>query len=209
MDYKNELDQVRALLRVALGNCDVALKQGAINASLLDCVLDGAERAVLRLRTVTEIVRKCPAEPGQKPAAPLIPGFAGILEVNEFGWLHITLNSLLPNCRYKTPLWLQNTLSTLLDDYTGRLPWFQRAILIIEEHCDIESRQVYDQDNKGWKAIPNALKGLVIPDDDQFTLEVALLSKRSDTPCCHIWLLPAEEAGEYFSVRSGDYGYTF
>lgn len=204
MDYKNELDQVRALLRVALGNCDVALKQGAINASLLDCVLDGAERAVLRLRTVTEIVRKRPAESGQKPAAPLIPGFAGTLEVNEFGWLHITLNSLLPNCRYKTPLWLQNTLSTLLDEYAGRLPWFQRAMLIIEEHCDIESRQVYDQDNKGWKAIPNALKGLVIPDDDQFTLEVALLSKRSDTPCCHIWLLPAEDAGEYFTMRFYD-----
>ena len=35
---------------------------------------------------------------------------------------------------------------------------------------------MFDQDNKGWKAIPNALKGLVVEDDDQQSLELALLS---------------------------------
>ena len=52
----------------------------------------------------------------------------------------------------------------------------RKAILIIDEHCDLKNRQVFDQDNKGWKAIPNALKGLVVEDDDQQSLELALLS---------------------------------
>lgn len=197
------------MLRIALGNCDVTLTDFTARKGQIDCVLEQTERAVIRLRTVAETVRPCSAEPGQKPLAPEVPGFAGKIEVTEFGWLHIILNSLLPNCRYKTPLYMQNTLAALLAGYPKSLPKFERAMLIIEEHCDISNRQVYDQDNKGWKAIPNAIKGLVVPDDDQFTLEVALLSRRSDTPCCHIWILPTEDAGEYFSVRSGEYGYHF
>ena len=43
----------------------------------------------------------------------------------------------------------------------------RKAILIIDEHCDLKNHQVFDQDNKGWKAIPNALKGLLVEDDDQ------------------------------------------
>lgn len=47
---------------------------------------------------------------------------------------------------------------------------------MIDEHTSIEGRHIYDQDNKGWKAISNAIKGRLIPDDDQHTLAVALLS---------------------------------
>ena len=83
----------------------------------------------------------------------------------------------------------------------------QKAILIINEHCDLLNRQIYDQDNKGWKAVPNAIKGVLVPDDDQFTLELALLSTLDGTPSCHIYLLPQEEAGEFFALRTGQYGF--
>jgi hypothetical protein len=74
-------------------------------------------------------------------------------------------------------------------------------MLIVDEHCDIKSRTVFDQDNKAWKAIPNALKGRLIPDDDQLTLDVALVSEKCDTPSCHIYLLPREDAGDFFWHR--------
>ena len=212
MDTKFELKQVGSILLNAYSGIELVTKDQKLNHAQLDHLLELTERAVIRLRTLTESIRPRQSESIHKPTAPIVSEVIGNIKVNEFGWLHITLNSLLPNCKYKTPTYLQNTLTMLLTNFQkgGRkLPFFERAMLIIEEHCNIKSRQVFDQDNKGWKVIPNALKGLVIPDDDQFTLEVALLSKQSDSACCHIYLLPAEDAGEYFSVRSGNYGVTF
>jgi hypothetical protein len=141
---------------------------------------------------------------GVKPPPPAL-SITGKASVNEYGWLHITLNTLLPHCRYTTPAYLTDTVTRLLDEYEARgkpLPRFDKATLIIDEHCDISSRAVYDQDNKGWKAIPNALKGRVIPDDDQFTLHVCLTSTRSKATACHIWLLPRRDAGDFFGLKS-------
>jgi hypothetical protein len=141
---------------------------------------------------------------GSKAPLPTL-SITGKASVNEYGWLHITLNTLLPHCRYTTPLYLTDTITRLLDEYEARgkpLPRFDEATLIIDEHCDISSRAVYDQDNKGWKAIPNALKGRVIPDDDQFTLHVCLLSTRNPTLACHIWLIPRRDAGDFFGLKS-------
>jgi hypothetical protein len=132
---------------------------------------------------------------------------SGKASVNEYGWLHIELNTLLPHCRYTAPAYLADTITRLLNEYEthGRpLPRFDSAVLIFDEHCDIESRTVYDQDNKGWKAIPNALKGRLIPDDDQFTLHVCLLSTRSKDVSCHIWLIPQRDAGDFFYLKSED-----
>jgi hypothetical protein len=76
---------------------------------------------------------------------------------------------------------------------------------VIDEHCNVESRTVYDQDNKGWKAIPNALKGRVIKDDDQFTLSVHLTSTYSAETACHIYLLPQSEVGDFFYAKYENY----
>ncbi len=129
---------------------------------------------------------------------------AGSAEVNRYGWLHIELQTLLPHCRFQTPKYLSDTVVQLLDSYEAEghtVPRYEDAILIIDEHCDIFNRHVFDQDNKGWKAIPNALKGRVVRDDDQFTLELALLSTVSDKAACHITVLPKAEAGEFFMLR--------
>lgn len=212
MNLQKELVSVHMLLANTADTCSLMMRQGEVTSRQLDCATEDTERAVIHLRSLAESIRPRSVEAARKPTAPKIPDFAAQLEVSEFGWLHITLNSLLPSCKYKTPAYLQSTLAGLLTGYqrNGRkLPYFEHAMLIIEEHCSIQNRQVYDQDNKGWKAIPNSIKGLIVPDDDQFTLEVALLSKQSEEVCCHIWVLPADEAGEYFSVRSGNFGFTF
>jgi len=103
---------------------------------------------------------------------------AGSVEEFGYGWLHIMLHTLLPHCRYQTPGWLSDTIRRLLDGYEAcgkRLPFYSRALLVIDEHTGIEGRHIFDQDNKGWKAVSNAIKGRLIPDDDQHTLACSLL----------------------------------
>ena len=136
---------------------------------------------------------------GQKPTLPSLD-IAGQVEVNEFGWLHIQLNTLLPHCRFAPPLWLTDTITRLLDQHEGRrgkLPVLDHALLVIEELCDVDSRQVYDEDNKGWKAVSNAIKGRLVVDDDQFSLSVCLLAQRSPEKMCHIYVLPVQDAGDF------------
>lgn len=91
---------------------------------------------------------------GRKPVLPPLE-VAGTISVNEFGWLMLELNTLLPHCRFSTPAWLTDTITRLLDQHErrqGKLPMLDRALLVIEEFCDVDSRNVFDQDNKGWKS---------------------------------------------------------
>jgi hypothetical protein len=172
----------------------------------MEKMLSHMENAVIEMRNTCENDR-----PNEliKLGKPILPdmSIAGRIEVNSYGWLHIELKTLLPHCRFHTPIYLMQTIINLLDDYErsgSSLPRYDNAILIIDEHCNISSRTVYDQDNKGWKAIPNAIKGRIIIDDDQFALEVALLSTVSDIPACHIYILPQTEAGDFFLMRNDD-----
>ena len=145
-----------------------------------------------------------------KPILPAVE-VAGSVEEFGYGWLHIMLHTLLPHCRYQTPSWLSDTIRRLLDGYEAcgkRLPFYSRALLVIDEHTGIEGRHIFDQDNKGWKAVSNAIKGRVIPDDDQYTLSVAMLSTRSCQNVCHITVLDMKDAPDFFSARSGDYSVT-
>jgi len=76
---------------------------------------------------------------------------------------------------------------------------------VIDEHTGTQGRHIFDQDNKGWKAVSNAIKGRLIPDDDQHTLGLALLSAESELDVCHITLLDRADAADFFAFHSGDY----
>jgi hypothetical protein len=89
----------------------------------------------------------------------------------------------------------------------GQLPYLDRALLVIDEHSDVSGRHVFDQDNKGWKAVSNAIKGKLIPDDDQYTLGVVLLSEQSKENICHIVLLNANDSSEFFALRAAGEGF--
>ena len=133
---------------------------------------------------------------------------AGFVETLGYGWLHIQLNTLLPHCRYQTSDWLSDTIRRLLDEYEAggsKLPYFKKAMLVIDEHCGVKGRHIFDQDNKGWKSVSNAIKGRLIPDDDQHTLALALLSTKSEIDVCHITLLDMVDAADFFAYHSGDY----
>lgn len=79
---------------------------------------------------------------------------------------------------------------------------------MIEELCDVDSRQVYDEDNKGWKAVSNAIKGRLVKDDDQFSLSLCLLAQRSPEKVCHIYVLPVQDAGDFFFMRSDHFPFS-
>lgn len=165
------------------------------------------ENATLKLRQLCETYSPDIGGYTDKPKAPYIE-VTGYAEPFGYNWFHISLNTLLPHCRYQSAEWLSDTIRRLLDDYEnkgGKLPFYHRAMLVIDEHSSISGRHIYDQDNKGWKAVSNALKGRLIPDDDQYTLGITLLSTRSEKNVCHITLLDLADAGDFFSLHSGNY----
>ena len=165
------------------------------------------ERATLELRRLCEKHSPGAGGYGSRPTAPRME-VDGYVEQFGYGWLHIQLNTLLPHCRYQTPEWLSDTIRRLLDEYESGgsvLPHFHAAMLVIDEHCGIDGRHIFDQDNKGYKAVSNAIKGRLIPDDDQYTLSLAMLSQKSELNICHITLLEQADAADFFALHSGDY----
>lgn len=180
-------------------------------ANSLEQTASQMEHAAVELRALCESSLPELLATGRKPLLPVLD-VAGEISVNEFGWLLIELNTLLPHCRFSTPVWLTDTITRLLDQYErrqGKLPMLDRALLVIEEFCDLDSRNVFDQDNKGWKAVSNAIKGRLVEDDDQFTLSLCLLSQRfSGARSCHIYVLPLSDAGDFFSMRADCYSFS-
>ena len=217
-DFKKDMAKIQTLVGDAFSATGglVALSDGgSMSAPRLQQTLEKTaaefEKAVLELRVLCE--KHSPGEGGygKRPAAPF-RAVAGHVEKLGYSWLHIRLNTLLPHCRYQNPNWVSDTIRRLLDDFEARgnpLPFCrERAMLVIDEHSDIAGRHVFDQDNKGWKAVCNALKGRVIPDDDQYTLAVSLLSTPSPENVCHITLMDLRDASDFFALHSGDYAFS-
>lgn len=174
----------------------------------LEQTMEHFEHAALELRRLCEQYSPGVGGFAKKNVLPAMD-VTGSVEEFGYGWLQITLNTLLPHCRYQSPNWLSDTISRLLDSYEAcgkKLPFYRRALLVIDEHTAIEGRHIFDQDNKGWKAVSNAIKGRLIPDDDQHTLAVALFSaKTRGQECCHITVLPQADAHDFFTAHSSDY----
>ena len=167
------------------------------------------EKAALEIRQLCERYAPGCFSFGKKPSAPLeLP--TGHVSLAGCGWVHIQLDTLLPHCRYESPAWLTDTIRYMLTQYmtvTNFPLHFKRMLLVIDEYSSVPGRHVFDQDNKGWKAISNALKGLVIEDDDQYHLSVVLLSQQSCENICHISLVLPESAEDFFHMRQKGLAY--
>ena len=175
----------------------------------LEQVCSFMEGAVLELRKLCEMHSSCVCIFGKKPGTRTeLP--TGHIELAGCGWVHLQLNTLLPHCRYQAPEWLSDTIRYMLVKYmttTEFQLYFDQMVLVIDEHTDIQNRHIFDQDNKGWKAISNGLKGLVIADDDQYHMSVVLLSQKSHENICHIALVPPEGIEEFFRMRKKGIAY--
>lgn len=213
---KQDMARIQELIGTAFTQtgCLVALSDGGMMSpeklqQTLEQTMEHFERSALELRRLCEQYSPGVGGYGNRARASAIE-IAGHVEILCGDWLHICLNTLLPHCRFQSPNWLTDTIRRLLDHYEAQgkpLPRYKRALLVIDEHSSIGGRHVFDQDNKGWKAVSNVLKGRVIEDDDQYTLNLALVSKMSKETACHITLLEQRDAADFFSLRSGDHGF--
>ena len=214
-EMKQDMTRIQELVGTSFSQTGslVALANGGqMNPNKLQKTLEQTmehfERSALELRRLCELYSPGVGGFAKKGFLPAMD-VTGSVEEFGYGWLHITLNTLLPHCRYQSPNWLSDTISRLLDGYEAcgkELPFYRRALLVIDEHTSIEGRHIFDQDNKGWKAVSNAIKGRLIPDDDQHTLAVALFStKATDRECCHITVLHQADAHDFFAAHSSDY----
>ena len=73
------------------------------------------------------------------------------VEETRDGWLHITLNTLLPNCRYRVSGYIGDTVNRLLRDYKYELPFFDKAFLAIVEYCNYEKHNALTMTTRAGK----------------------------------------------------------
>ena len=168
------------------------------------------ESATLHLRTLCEAQMPGVGGYGRRDGLEFqLP--SGHIEIAGAGWVHMQIDTLLPHCRYMPATWLTDTVRQLLTAYMQHTNFrlhFKQILLVIDEHSDVDGRHVFDQDNKGWKAVSNALKGLVIDDDDQYHLSVHMMSSRSAENVCHISLVLPESAEEFFRFHQKGIAYS-
>ena len=137
--------------------------------------------------------------------APRAPALTGTVSVTREGWTVIRLDTLLQNARRRTTGYIENSLLELLRQWRGRggvLPWYRHAFVAITEHTDRKGGNAYDPDNREWKAVTNALKGVLFEDDDQFTVSLILDAVPDGKGCTEITVLPYHEAAVYLSGRN-------
>ena len=203
---KKDLLEIRSLLGQATAAAGIAMQGWENRTAQMERLNTALERAAILSRNALELARPHVDFPQEGKPAARQKNISGMIRLHDMGWLHIRLDTLLPHCRYQVPAYLSDTITRLLDGFGqggGKLPYYEKETLVIDEHCSRKTRTVFDQDNKGWKAVPNALKGRLFPDDDQFSLDIALLSAESAELWCDIYVLPVNDAWEFFSQRQG------
>lgn len=161
------------------------------------------ETFCVKARTELDCYRKEHSYFGYSPSN-ILNDIAGSIEVTDEGWLHITLNTLLPNCRRRISNYIGDTISRLIESSEYELPYFETAFMAIVEYCNHKNHNALDNDNKGWKMIPNALKGRVIEDDNQFILSIGLFSKISDDIRCEIYVMAPEDGSCFMDLLAND-----
>ena len=180
---KKDLLEIRSLLGQATAAAGIAMQGWENRTAQMERLNTALERAAILSRNALELARPHVDFPQEGKPAARQKNISGMIRLHDMGWLHIRLETLLPHCRFQTPAYLSDTVARLMDSLGeggARLPYFKKAVLVIDEHCSCKSRTVYDQDNKGWKAVSNVLKGRLFPDDDQFSLGVVLVSTESE-----------------------------
>ena len=127
---------------------------------------------------------------------------SGTAELIENGWFHLRLEANLPSAKNIADVKrISKTVTNLLDYYAGcrgSLPEYERVFVAIIEHTDPENAPTYDHDNKGYRSIPNALKGRMFADDDQFTMSLGLFTvENSNDPHCEVYVIPLEDTAAF------------
>lgn len=169
-----------------------------------DEVLCAAETAVLIARRAFGGMLEKGKQGKPLRLMPRSAEITGSVKVTNEGWTVIRLDTLLQNVRRRTTGYIENSILELLKQWRGSggvLPWYRHAFVVITEHTDRKSGNVYDPDNREWKAVTNALKGVLIEDDDQFTVSLILDTVPDGKGFTEIAVLPYHETAAYLAGR--------
>lgn len=203
---KDKLLEIQRQIDTASQAVDTLMKgfqsPDKINA-LLDMAMQQMETSCIAMRRICEQVR--PQTPPQKTKNYYSKTLFGEITLMDTGWVHIKLNTLLPH--YKVlggTQYVTDCIIRLLDRLSqegGQLPIFGKAYVAIIDHCEIARCDVFDDDNKSFRAVINALKGRLFPDDNQFELSLGLFTTLDTEACCHIYILPEQDVTDFHSFR--------
>lgn len=168
---------------------------------LLEQAAHGTEDVCIELRNLCEKERVIKEKPMLSSRRFEHKELFGEITRTDGGWIDICLFSLLPHCKAAGGTrYVSDSITRLLNSFRqngGELPMFSNAFMAIVEHCSKDTAQVFDNDNKGFKAVINALKGRLFADDNQFELSLGLFTRRDENICCHIYVMPTEDAGDF------------
>lgn len=121
------------------------------------------------------------------------------VQVTREGWTRIRLNTLLLSNRQRVTGYIESSLLRILHEHRvggGNLPWYERAFVVITEHTDKRrSDRTFDPDNKEWKCVLNALKGVLFEDDNSQTVSLILDSVPDGKGFTEVTVVP------YFEVQ--------
>lgn len=170
--------------------------------TLLDAAMQQVELCCIDMRCLCEKAR---------PKSPMLrfnfntyhhKEIYGTVTLMDNGWLDIRMNALLPHCKVVGGTqYVSDTITRLLDKFQetgGDIPCYDKAYLAIVEHCSENTSSAFDNDNKGFKGVINALKGRLFADDNQFELSLGLFTVLDEDCCCHIYVMPFEDGGDFF-----------
>ena len=174
--------------------------------TLLDAAMYQIELCCIDMRNLCEKVR------------PRLPKFGrrtynhkeifGEVTQLDNGWLDIRLNALLPHCKMiGGTQYVFDTITKLLNKYCengGVISCYDKAYMAIVEHCPVDCSGTFDNDNKGFRGAVNALKGRLFRDDNQFELALGLFTVIDEDTCCHIYVTPFDEAGDFHYQLTAD-----
>lgn len=127
------------------------------------------------------------------------------VEVTRNGWTRIRLNTLLQSNRQYVTGYIESTLLQMLHEHRvggGNLPWYERAFVVITEHTDKRSSdRTFDPDNKEWKCVLNALKGVLFEDDNSQTVSLILDSVPDGKGFTEVAVVPYFEVQKSWMAR--------
>ncbi len=194
---KHHLDACRKYL--------TALEQGYRSPekrnTLLDAAMQQVELCCIDMRLLCEKARANRIYPLVEKGKYNHKTIYGEVNILDNGWVDIRMNALLPHCKVVGGTqYVTDTIIRLLEEFRkdgGELPRYEKAYLAIVQHAPQDCSGAFDQDNKGYKGVINALKGRLFGDDNQFELALGLFTFVDDDPHCHIYVTPYDEAGDF------------
>lgn len=165
-----------------------------------------ADELLCKMESTTLSARRCLRDflrPGKRAHLQHILPYSSAgrcsVEVTRNGWTRIRLNTLLQSNRQYVTGYIESTLLQMLHEHRvggGNLPWYERAFVVITEHTDKRrSDRTFDPDNKEWKCILNALKGVLFEDDNSQTVSLILDSVPDGKGFTEVAVVP------YFEVQ--------